>query len=150
MKKVALLATLGALLVAIPAAAKPAPHASVWHRHHLHHRGCWAREARYRAAGTLSGWALTENADGTYSGTVTVNVLKGDRHAQGNVGTATTYTVSQVRVILHRGVSDPPAAGSRIRLLGRITAIPARCTALDAGFTPTITIHRIEVRIAAA
>jgi hypothetical protein len=37
-----------------------------------------------------------------------------------------------------------PAVGSRVGLHGKITALPKHCSTV--GFTPTITIKRVDIR----
>jgi len=102
--------------------------------------GCRAHHVRYIAAGTLVSWSLTRNVGGRWSGTLTVDVKRGNRHVTKGQN---TYTVSDARVRVGRR-ARPPAAGDRVLLLGNVTALRKRCD--QSGFTPVITIHRIFVR----
>jgi hypothetical protein len=59
-----------------------------------------------------------------------------------------TYTLSDARVKFHHGVNPAaPAAGSRVKLSGKITELPNKhCS--TAGFTPTITVEKADIRAA--
>ncbi len=56
-----------------------------------------------------------------------------------------TFTLDHVRVKFHHGV-DPtaPAPGSRAKLHGKITQLPRHCP--TGGFTPTITVKKVDIR----
>ncbi|HWC86469.1 MAG TPA: hypothetical protein VG388_08015 [Solirubrobacteraceae bacterium] len=48
-------------------------------------------------------------------------------------------------MIFHLGVERTmPAVGSRVGLHGKITVLPKHCSTV--GFTPTITIKRVDIR----
>lgn len=93
--------------------------------------------------------ALHPDAHGTYSGDVTVDVKHTNHHARGDKGKTVTYTVSHVHVtfalpdVNNDGSSglDDLAAGDRVKLIGKITALAKRCD--QTGFTPTTTIRHI-------
>ena len=138
MKKVALLATAGVIALVGPALAKPqkpvnpatkSPH------------GCAALNKGYNARGTLVQASLTSESDGTFSGSLEVDVTKANHHAQTG---DQTFTLSHARVKFHHGV-DPtaPAPGSRVKLHGKITQLPKPCS--TNGFTPTITIKKVDI-----
>jgi hypothetical protein len=147
MKKFALLAAVGALAVSIPAAAE----ATASHHVRGHHRhACRLHDDRYSARGTLVSWSLTQNANGTYSGSLVVDVLHGNRHAAGEVGSDTTYTVTDAVVRFGPRASDPPVAGSRVRVIGRALVTGARCTGTGTATTDTYAISHIEVHAPAA
>lgn len=154
MKKFSLVAVIAtvaatAAVVAIPATATAhLPH----HRRHvwrLHHR-CRLHDVAYRAGGTLTSWGLTQNANGTWSGTLTVDVLHGNRHAGGQVGTDTTYTITDATVRFGPHATNPPAADSRIQLRGRALALGKRCTGTGTSTTETYAIRHIRVHAPAA
>ena len=135
MKKVALLAATGALVVAIPASAHPS--------HPVKSHKCATHNVAFVANGTLGTWALTQDANGkTWSGTITVNITKGNHHARGYKGMAETFTVTGAHVKLGHGVTNPPATGSKVELIGKETALSRKCSST---FTPTITIRKIVV-----
>jgi hypothetical protein len=115
-----------------------------------HSNRCRPHKVAYIASGKLnsspSAWSLTQNSDGTWSGTVTVDVLRTNHHARGDRGTTVTYTLDHGRVRLGNGVANPPAAGSRVRVIGKITELARRCD--HTGFTPTVTVRQVVVHAA--
>jgi hypothetical protein len=126
------------------------------HPHHPDHPGrpgnvhkCVPHGVAYIARGTLVSQTLSENPDGTYSGTVTVDVTRTNRHAASDRGTTQTYTLTGARVKLviadinndgSIGLDDLQA-GDRVKLIGAITTLAKRCN--QDGFTATTTIRRI-------
>jgi hypothetical protein len=108
---------------------------------------CAPHAVGYVASGTLEAQSLTENANGTYSGSLSVDVTRANRHARGDLGKH-EYTVEDVRVTFGlkdldgdaAGIDDI-AAGDRARLLGRITTLAKKCPAGE--FTPTTSIRHI-------
>jgi hypothetical protein len=53
--------------------------------------------------------------------------------------------LTDARVKFGKGVSSTaPAAGSRVRLQGKITVLPRGCP--SSGFTATTTIHHVEIK----
>jgi hypothetical protein len=129
--------------IAVPAAAtkpsppkKPTPPAPQ----------CVAHSVAYEGAGKLTvAGSLSANADGTYNGTLTVMVANVNKHAKADKGTTRAYTLSNAHVTFGHGVDKTaPAAGSRANLKGTITTEPKRCT----GFTPTVTITKVELHTA--
>jgi hypothetical protein len=142
MKKFALIGAVAALSVSIPAAAEATS------SHHLrghHDHPCRLHDDRYSARGTLVSWSLTPNANGTYSGSLVVDVLHGNRHATGEVGSDTTYTVTDAVVRFGPHATVPPVAGSRIRVLGRALVTGRRCTGTGSPTTDSYAISHIEV-----
>lgn len=151
MRRIAMLAALCGFALVVPAQAdkpshplrptktdrpdKPNPHK------------CVARSEGYNASGTLllTGTSLTKLADGRYTGTIHVTVTRANHHA--TTGDQ-TFTLTDARVKFHKGV-DPASlsAGDRVGLHGKITQLPHSCS--TAGFTPTITIKKVDIRTAA-
>lgn len=142
--RLAAVAAVGALTVAVPAAAEP-PHAS-HPAHPSKSRKCTPHKVAYAASGTVVNWAATQNSDGTWTGTVTVQVRRANHHAASAKGTSVTYTLTNAKVRLGHGVTNPPAAASRVQVMGKITALAKKCN--QTGFTPTITIKRASVHTA--
>jgi hypothetical protein len=108
------------------------------------------RNARYRDAGTLTSWGLTENTNGTWSGTLSVAVTRADRHASSAIGTTATYTITDEQVHFGPHATNPPAAGSRIQVIGRALAIGKRCSGTGGPLTESFAIDRIRVHAPAA
>jgi hypothetical protein len=110
---------------------------------------CKPHKVGYVASGTLVSQTLTKNADGTYSGEVTVKVTHTNHHASGDLGATKTYKVENVHVTFgladtnkDGGVGlDDLKEGDRVKLIGKITALAKKCPAGE--FTPTMTIRRI-------
>ena len=156
MRKLAALVTLGALCVVGSAHAektKP-PNSPKPPEEHGHKPPkpakpnpgrCVARNEGYNASGTLTAAALTTQGHGRYSGTLVVVVTRTNHN--GPTGNE-TYTLSDARVKFHHGVNAAaPAAGSRVKLSGKITELPNKhCS--TAGFTPTITVDKADIRAA--
>jgi hypothetical protein len=106
---------------------------------------CVAREEGYNASGKLVMATLTAQGHGRYSGTLEVTITKANHRAP--PGTQ-KFPLSGARVKFDHGVNPAsPATGSRVKLSGKITELPNKhCS--SAGFTPTITVDRVDVRAA--
>lgn len=162
-RRTAAISAVGVLAVAVPAfAAKPA------HPVHPRHHGkpaapvtstgpttspaptkshkCRPHKVAYVATGTVVSWAATQNSNGTWTGTITVQVKHANHHAASTKRTATTETLTNAKVRLGHGVANPPAAGSRVQVKGSITVLAKKCS--QTGFAPTITIKRANVHTA--
>jgi hypothetical protein len=110
---------------------------------------CKPHKVGYVASGTLVNQTLTKNADGTYSGEVTVKVTHTNHHAAGDLGATKAYKVQNVHVTF--GLADTNKDGSvglddlkegdRVKLIGKITALAKKCPTGE--FKPTTTIRRI-------
>jgi hypothetical protein len=144
MKKIAVLVTLGVLGPVGVAQADPGSHG---HPAGPHPKPCTPRAEGYNGTGTLVTASLSP-ATGRHraSGTIELNVTRANHRA--TLGDQ-TFTLTAARVIAHHGVdATAPAAGSRVGVHGTITALPKGCSAT--GFTPTVTIHKVDVREAKA
>jgi hypothetical protein len=142
MRKILALATVGALSVAgVAQAQKPATSPANQHSA----ASCTTpRNEGYNARGTLVSSTLTASTTmaGRYSGTITVTLRKANHH-----DTTTTFTLTNARVYFHHGVSTTaPAAGSKVDVHGKITALPRHCS--TTGFTPTITVKKVDITAA--
>jgi hypothetical protein len=110
---------------------------------------CKPHNVGYVASGMLVSQTLTKNADGTYSGEVTVKVTHTNHHALGDLGTTKTYKVENVHVTFgladtnkDGGVGlDDLKEGDRAKLIGKITALAKKCS--QSGFTATTTIRKL-------
>jgi hypothetical protein len=147
MRKTALLVSLGALALVVPAQARkpdkpPNPHKPPVHepaepgKPAKPHR-CVPHAVGYNARGTFVSSALTASGKGRYSGTLVVDVTKANHRAPTG---EQTFTLTNARVKFH-GVTPPGAAGDRVGLHGKITALPKRC----GSFTPTITVRKADI-----
>jgi hypothetical protein len=150
MRKILVLAGIGAVgLVGVAQADKP-PHPA--HPAHPSHpakpspKSCAPRAVGYNARGTLVSATLTPatTGHGRFSGTLAVNVTKANHHAMTG---SQSFTLTGAHVVFHHGVdATAPAAGSRVGLHGKVTVLPKGCA--TAGFSPTITIHGVDIRVA--
>jgi hypothetical protein len=110
---------------------------------------CKPHKVGYVASGTLVIQTLTLNTDGTYSGTVEVEVKHTNHHAKKDNNTTKKYEVVKVHVTF--GLADTNKDGSvglddltkgdRVKLIGQITVLAKKCS--TAGFTSTTTIRHL-------
>jgi hypothetical protein len=146
MKKIAILAALGLLTVVVSAQAAPTYNPAPPPKSHppKSHR-CVPHSVGYYASGTLVSASLAADEHNRYSGTLEVDIRRANHHAPTG---DQTFTLTGARVRFHHGV-DPtaPAAGSRVKLHGKITALSKHCP--TEGFVPTITVRKVDVSQAA-
>ena len=141
MKKLIVIAALVSAVVAAPIQAKPpkgpkpAPPANS-------HK-CQPHAISYEVAGTLDSGSLTLNADGTYTGSLTVHVTSANKHAKIDKNTDKAYTIANARVNLHGANPASLAAGSRVKREGKLTALAKNCD--QTGFTAGITIAHADL-----
>jgi hypothetical protein len=110
---------------------------------------CKPHRVGYVASGTLVSQTLAKNADGSYSGEVTVKVTHTNHHARGDKDTTKTYKLENVRVTFglpdtnnDGGVGlDDLKEGDPVRLIGKITTLAKKCD--QSGFTAALTIRHI-------
>jgi hypothetical protein len=110
---------------------------------------CKPHSVGYVASGTLVSQTLTKNADGTYSGDVTVKVTHTNHHATGDLGATKAYKVENVHVTFgladtnkDGGVGlDDLKEGDRVKLIGKITTLAKKCDRSE--FTATTTIRKL-------
>ena len=108
-------------------AGKSGSHPAVSHK-------CKLQRVGYVASGTLAAApTLTQTAgadtptdasDDRYSGTLSVTVLKANKHARGATDPV-SVTVSDIR--LGQGVLSAPPVGTAVRLIGKITKATKKC-----------------------
>jgi hypothetical protein len=153
--KLAALTVAGAITGAVPAIAlagthpaHPAHPSHPTHRAHpshpSHSHKCMVHKVAYTAYGTLVSWSATENSNGTYSGTIVVDVTKANHHARSDKGNATTYTLTDSRVRFGKG-ANPPAAGDGVKVLGKITAVAKKCA--DQSAAGAVTVRFLDVKL---
>jgi len=127
------------VIFAVPGAslAKPTPPPKA--------QKCQPHPVAYVVSGTLNSGSLTTNSDGSYSGTLSVHVLKTDKHAPKTIkGTDHTYTLASAKVKLHGENPAALTANSRVHLEGTITTLAKKCN--QTGFTATITIKKADIK----
>jgi hypothetical protein len=74
-----------------------------------------------------------------------VHVTKANHHAAGAKGTDVTYTLTNAKVTFGKG-ANPPTANDRTKVIGKTTALAKKCD--QTGFTPTITVRKVDVKSA--
>lgn len=123
------------------------------HPKHPSHPGkshkCMPRNVAYIASGTLVSQTLSKNANGTYSGGVTVNVTRTNRHAANDEGMTKTYTLTDARVKLRVADIDQDGsvglddlvAGDRVKVIASITTLSKKCD--QSNFTAQLTISKV-------
>jgi hypothetical protein len=112
-------------------------------------RKCMAHNVAYIVSGTLVSQTLSKNADGTYSGTVTVSVTHTNRHAAAAKGMTETYTLTDAHLTFAlRDTNndgsvglDDLAAGDRVKAIGKITTLSKKCD--QSKFTSQTTIGKV-------
>jgi hypothetical protein len=105
---------------------------------------CQAHTISYEVWGTLISGSLTLNANGTYSGTLTVHVKQSDNHAKSDRNTNKTYTLASSHLNIHGANPAALAANSRVHLQGTVTTLAKKCN--HTGFTATIAILRGDLK----
>jgi hypothetical protein len=114
--------------------------------HHGSHH-CKPHSEGYVAGGVVDAGsptaALTKTGHHKYSGTLIVDVTKTNHQARGDKGKTVTYTLKDADVHFSHGTSNPPVAGDRVQVIGRITTLNSRCD--QTGFTPTVTVRHVNV-----
>ena len=157
MKRTLIPVALAACALALPVAAgakgKPdgtgqAPAKPQASTHGQSHK-CKPHNVGFIASGTLVTYGLTQSAgqdtpndtsDDRYSGTLAANITHTNHHAKGVSGSQ-TVTLTNVRVTSGDGVAQPPAAGTRVKLIGKVTAVSKKCT--DKSAAGTVTYRKV-------
>lgn len=140
--KLGAVAAAGALAIAVPAMAKPPyslpkPHPPKSHR-------CAAHNEAYIASGKFVSWNASPSGKGRYTGTITVDLTRTNHHAAGQKGTRYTYTLTNTKVDFGKG-ANPPVAGDRVVLIGKITAVARKCT--DQSAAGKITLRKADISV---
>jgi hypothetical protein len=135
---------------------RPAPHRPAQSKSHR----CTPHAVAYVAAGLLVGHTLVlDGEDGggepaptatasradrpTYSGEVTIDVKRTNRHARADAGTTKTYVLDHARVLVAQGDVANAVPGSRAKVIGKVTKLAPRCD--QEGFTPELKIRKLLV-----
>jgi hypothetical protein len=105
---------------------------------------CVAHNVAYIASGSLVSFSATKNADGTYTGTITVHVTRTNHHAAADNSGDVVYTLTNARVRFGRGTSATDTGPDRVKVIGKITELAKKCD--QTGFTPTVTVRRVYVK----
>ena len=131
--RIAVLALAATALVAAPATAHKTGQA---HSHGKSKR-CKPHNVAYVASGILAGHTLvqtegaatTDTGDDRYSGTLTINVKRTNKHARGDDETTKTYTLEDDKVSFGEGVTLQTAVvgQTRVKVIGKIARVHRKC-----------------------
>lgn len=151
----ALVAAVSAVALAVPATAHPGPgdhpgrsdHAGANHRSEQS-RACAPHNLAYVESGVVdaaTSSTLTQNADGTWSGTLVVDVTEANHRAKADKGTTVTYTFTGATLdVRFDGGTTAFSAGERVRLIGALAVVGKRCAAPSPAPGPvfrTVVVH---------
>jgi hypothetical protein len=137
-----------ALAIAVPAAAHPGtsghPHSSS-HASGAHHRSqphrCTPHNVAYLVSGTIdsaTGSTLAAIPDGTWSGTLVVDVSRSSHWAKADKGTTVTYPFTNAKLTVRfDGGTNGFAGGERVKLIGKLAVVPKKCTTVTPAPSPT-------------
>ena len=143
--KLGVVAAIGALAIAVPASAKPGEHHPTKPTTPTKSHKCAVHKVAYRASGTLVNFTATKNSDGTYSGTIEVRVTNANHHAKTDKKGNVVYTLDHAKITFGHG-ANPPAAGDRVTVIGKITTVGKKCSnQSDAG---TVTVGKVNIHTA--
>lgn len=137
-----MLAAATAVAVAVPAAAHPGKpdHQSNGHK-------CKAHKVAYVESGAIDSATtstLAQNSDGTWSGTLVVDVTRANHWAKADKTETVTYTFtdSTLRVRLDGGATGF-TAGDSVHLIGKLPVVSKKCS--TASVTPSTPAFRMIV-----
>jgi hypothetical protein len=138
-----LVAATSALVLAVPAAAHPTPSGHPPKESHPSHK-CAPHRVAYVESGTVdsaTAATLAANPDGTWSGTLVVDVKHANHWAKADKGTTVTYTFTNAKLrVRFDGGATGFTAGERVQLIGRLTVLAKNCTAPTPAATPVFRV----------
>src|SRR5919204_5807116 len=165
MHKMLITAAAAACALAVPAYAgadKPPEHATSGQTHgksqeaHGKSHKCKAHSVGYIVGGTLVTDGLTQSAgqntptdpsDDRYSGTVTLTVTHTNHWARKLSGQQ-DLTFTNVRVTFGDGVTQPPAAGTAVQAIGKVTTVSKKCA--DTTGAGVVTLRKVVFTLPSA
>lgn len=147
-------AVAGALAVAVPAIAQAdkggTPNSNSTKSHPAQSHKCMPHNSAYIESGTVDATTASTlaSSNGTWSGTLVVDVTRTNHAARGDKGKTVTYTFtsSNVRVRFGHGVTAL-AAGERVKLIGKLATVAKKCTPPSTPATPVF--NKVIVQAAA-
>jgi hypothetical protein len=139
--RIGALVTAGTLAVAVPALAHPGPATHPTKPSHpSHSHRCAPHKAAYVESGTVDATTastLAKNADGTWTGTLVVDVTRANHHAKGDKKTTVTVTFTSATLhVKFDGGTTGFTAGERVKLIGKLATVAKKCPALSPPATP--------------
>lgn len=136
LKKLPLIAAVGAVAVAVPATALSASHS----------KKCTTHTVAYIAQGKYVSSSPSLVSSGSWSGSITIKLQSANHHftkANGLKvkGTNYTFTVTGAKAKFGKGVKSPATTRNHITVAGRVTEFSGKCTSS----TPTVKIKSVSV-----
>ena len=96
------------------------------------------------AGGTIDSWSATQDpSTHRWSGDISVKVKSENHHVKDQKGAVATFTLDNTKVKLRKGVPNPPVAGDRAVILGKVTEVAKACT--DQSAAGKITVRQVDV-----
>jgi hypothetical protein len=145
--KIGTLAAVGALVAAVPATAHPGNGNGGGQSHK-----CQSHNRAYVESGTVDSTTaatMVQNSDGTWTGTLTVDVTRANHAAKADKGQTVTYTFTSAQLnVRFDGGETAFAAGDRVKLIGKIAAAGKHCPAPTTPAAPVF--KRVVVHPAAS
>jgi hypothetical protein len=142
-KLATLVAATSALALAVPAAAHPIPSGHPGKESHPSHK-CAPHNVAYVESGTVDSATpstLAANPDGTWSGTLVVDVKHANHWAKADKATTVTYTFTNAKLRMHfDGGATGFTAGERVQLIGKLAVVAKNCTAPNPAATPVFRV----------
>jgi hypothetical protein len=128
-----------ALAIAVPAMAHPGPSEHPSGSHSSGSHKCTPHKAAYIESGIVDGTTastLAQNPDGTWTGTLVVDVTRTNHRAKADKGTTVTYTFTnqKLRVRFDGGTSGF-VSPERVRLIGKLEVVGKKCPSITASPT---------------
>jgi hypothetical protein len=130
----ALVAAASTLAIAVPAAAAHPGNSDHGARgdHSSHSHKCQTHNVAYVESGTVDSATpstLAANPDGTWSGTLVVDVARTNHRAKADKNSTVTYTFANAKLrVVFDGGATGFAAGERVQLIGKLAAVAKKCT----------------------
>lgn len=143
-----MVAVAGALAVAVPAAAHPTSSDHPGGNQPAQSHKCKPHNVGYVESGVVdsaTASTLTQNSDGTWSGTLVVDVTRTNHAAKADKGQTVSYSFDSatLRVRFDDGTTGF-TAGERVHLIGKLATVAKKCAALSPAATPvfrTVVVH---------
>ena len=150
--KIGTIAAVGALIAAVPATAHPGGNGNGNGGQSGQSHKCQSHNRAYVESGTVDSTTaatMVQNPDGTWTGTLTVDVTRTNHAAKADRGQTVTYTFTSAQLdVRFDGGETTFAAGDQVKLIGKIAAVGKNCPAPTTPAAPVF--KRIVVHPAAS
>jgi hypothetical protein len=150
-----LVAAAGAIAIAVPAVAHPGPGShpgkGATSDPSSNSHKCMPHNVAYVESGTVDATTLStlaENTDGTWTGTLVVDVTRTNHWARADRHTTVTETFSSAK--LHVRFADKTTgftSGERVKLIGKLAVLAKKCTPAGSSAMPVfrmVVVHPVK------